>query len=133
MTIGLPFLMAFFAPITTMIIAVGLFAIMDTFTGICAAKKRGEKIHSRAMARTITKMIMYAIAIILAHLLEVIFMAWMPITSLTAGYIALVEFRSNMENIGYITDTDIWTYLKDKIDAFKPRNENKDEEEKESK
>jgi len=124
-TMGIPFLIAFFTPITSMLIGVGIFAMADTFTGMWAAKKRGDKIHSRAMGRTITKIIMYSIAIILAHVLQVIFMSWMPIANITAGYIALVEFRSNMENIGEITNIDIWNYLKDKIEIFKPKEDNK--------
>ncbi len=122
-TVGIPYLIAFFTPITPLLIGVGLFTIFDTFTGIWASVKRGNRIHSRAMARTITKMILYSTAIILAHLLEDIFMPWLAVTSITAGYIALVEFRSNMENIGFITKIDIWNYIKDKIDAFKPKEE----------
>ena len=118
---GIPFLIAFFTPITAMLLGVGFFTLVDTFTGMWAAKKRGEKIHSRAMGRTVTKMLFYSLAIILAHGLEVIFMPWLAVTSVVAGYIALVEFRSNMENIGYITGIDIWNYLLNKFDAFKPK------------
>ena len=118
---GIPFLIAFFTPITAMLLGVSFFTLVDTFTGMWAAKKRGEKIHSRAMGRTVTKMLFYSLAIILAHGLEVIFMPWLAVTSVVAGYIALVEFRSNMENIGYITGIDIWNYLLNKFDAFKPK------------
>ncbi len=123
--VGVPYLVFFFTPLVPIILGVLIFTAFDTFTGMWAAKKRGEKLHSRAMGRTITKMIFYSVAILLAHLLEIIFLPWLAATSLAAGYIALVEFRSNMENIGYITDTNIWEYLKDKIDAFKPREEGK--------
>ena len=127
--IGIPFLIAFFSPISAMLIGTGFFIIADTFTGIWAALKRGDKIHSRSMARTVTKMIMYSLAVILAQLLQLYFFSWIPMASITAGYIALVEFYSNMENIGYITNIDILSYLKDKIDTFKPnKNKNIDNE-----
>lgn len=119
--IGIPFLIAFFAPIIAMVGAVCVLTIFDTITGIWAALKRGDKIHSRAMGRTVTKMLLYSLVILLAHIMEIVFIPWMPMVSLAAGYVALVEFRSNMENIGYITNIDVWNYLKDKIEIFKPK------------
>ncbi len=126
LSIGLPYVAAFFSPIAVMISAVCFLTMFDTITGIWAAHKRGEKVHSRAMGRAVTKMLMYSLVIILAHVMELVFIAWVPMVNLAAGYVALVEFKSNMENIGYITDTDIWTYIREKMDAFKPRLENKD-------
>lgn len=118
-TIGLPYVIFFFAPITWDIVAIGVLVFADVFTGIRAAKKRGEKIHSRTMSRTVGKMLYYTIAIVLSRVMEVAFIDWLPIAQLTGGYIAVVEFKSNLENISESTGIDIWNHLKERIeDSF---------------
>lgn len=118
-TIGLPYVVFFFAPITWDIVAIGVLVFADVFTGIRAAKKRGEKIHSRTMSRTVGKMLYYTIAIVLSRVMEVAFIDWLPIAQLTGGYIAVVEFKSNLENISESTGIDIWNHLKERIeDSF---------------
>ncbi len=42
----------------------------------------------------------------------------MPVVKLTAGYIAIVEFKSNMENIASITGVDICKHLISKIEGW---------------
>ena len=116
--LGIPYLIFFFTPIAPLVLAVGFLSLMDTVTGVSRAKKAGEKIHSSKLTRTITKMVFYAIAIILARLMEIHFIPWMPIAQITAGYIALVEFKSNMENIGELTGINIWNTLKDKLEGL---------------
>jgi phage-related holin len=115
--LGVPYLIFFFTPIVPLVLAVGVLSLTDTITGIAKAKKIGERIHSSKMTRTITKMVFYAIAIILGRLMEVHFIPWMPIAQITAGYIALVEFKSNMENIGLLTGTDLWKGLKERFEG----------------
>ena len=66
-------------------------------------------------------MIFYGIAIILSRVMEVAFIDWLPIAQLTAGYIALVEFKSNLENIAEITGVDVWVFLKDKLTTWAKR------------
>lgn len=115
--LGIPYLVFFFAPITWSIIAIGVLVFADVFTGIRAAKKRGERIHSRGMSRTVGKMLYYTIAIVLSRVMEIGFIDWLPIAQLTSGYIALVEFKSNMENIATVTGVDVWNHLKDKFES----------------
>lgn len=118
---GMPYVVFFFAPIYAALIGIGVLIFADVITGIKAAKKRGERIHSRKMSTTINKMIFYALAVILSRVMEVSFMPWLPIAQLTAGYIAVVEFKSNMENIAEITGIDIWNFLKDKLTEWAKR------------
>lgn len=113
--LGIPYLVFFFAPITWSIIAIGVLVFTDVFTGIRAAQKRGEVIYSRTMSRTVGKMLYYSIAIVLSRVMELAFIDWLPIAQLTSGYIAVVEFKSNLENISQITGIDIWNHLRDKI------------------
>jgi hypothetical protein len=116
MKLGIPYVVFFFTPIAWSLVGIGVLVFADVFTGIRAAKKRGDRIHSRTMGRTISKMIFYTLAILLSRVMELAFIPWLPIAQLTSGYIAVVEFKSNMENIGEITNTDIWNHLKEKIE-----------------
>ena len=115
--LGIPYVVFFFAPITWSIVAIGVLVFTDVFTGIRAAKNRGERIHSKGMSRTIGKMLYYSIAIVLSRVMEVAFIDWLPVAQLTSGYIAVVEFKSNMENISAVTGIDVWNHLKDKFEG----------------
>jgi|TARA_Y100000033_G_C2750177_1_gene113432 hypothetical protein len=119
--LGIPYIVFFFAPITAAIIGLGVLILADVVTGCKAAKMRGEEIRSNRMARTISKIIFYSIAIILSRVMEVAFMDWMPVAQITAGYIAIVEFKSNMENIGSITGVDVWKHIMTKIEGWSKR------------
>ena len=115
--IGLPYVFFFFAPITWSIVGIGVLVFADVFTGIAAAKKRNERIHSKGMSRTVGKMLYYTIAIILSRVMEMAFISWLPVAQLTSGYIAVVEFKSNMENIAQVTGVDVWNHLKYKFES----------------
>jgi phage-related holin len=119
--LGVPYLVFFFAPITAAIMGLGVLIFADVLTGCRAAKLRGEEIRSNRMARTVSKIIFYSIAIILSRVMEISFMEWIPVAKLTAGYIAVVEFKSNMENIASITGVDIWKHLMTKIEGWSRR------------
>lgn len=124
--LGIPYVFFFFSPITWSIIGIGVLVFADVFTGIRAAKKRGERIHSKGMSRTVGKMLYYTIAIVLSRVMELVFTPWLPIAQLTSGYIAVVEFKSNLENIAQVTGVDVWNHLKDKFDDQFGRNGAKD-------
>lgn len=114
-----PFLAFFFAPINHLLIATGILVFCDMITGAKAAQKKGETIHSKKLGRTISKTIFYFMAIILSRVMELVYFPSIPLATITSGYIALVEFKSNIENISVITGTDIWKVLIDKIHASK--------------
>ena len=113
------YLILFFSPIIAILIATGVLVFTDLFTGIFAANKRGEVIDSKKMARSISKIIFYFTAIILSRMMEIVFFPQIPIANITSGYIAFVEFKSNIENISSITGLDIWKALIDKIQNFR--------------
>ena len=119
--LGVPYIVLFFAPITAAIIGLAVLIFFDVITGCRAAQLRGEEIRSNRLARTVSKIIFYSIAIILSRVMEVSFMDWMPVAKLTAGYIAIVEFKSNMENIASITGVDVWKHLITKIEGWSKR------------
>jgi phage-related holin len=113
------YLIFFFSPIVAILIATGVLVFTDLFTGVFAAARRGEKVDSKKMARSVSKIIFYFTAIILSRMMETVFFPSIPIASITSGYIALIEFKSNIENISSITGLDIWKALIDKIQNFR--------------
>jgi phage-related holin len=119
--LGVPYIVFFFAPITASLIGLGVLIFADVITGCKAAKVRGEEIRSNRMARTVSKIIFYSIAIILSRVMEVAFIDFIPLAQMTAGYIAIVEFKSNMENIASITGVDVWKHLMKKIEGWSNR------------
>ena len=119
--LGVPYIVFFFAPITAGLIGLGVLIFADVITGCKAAKVRGEEIRSNRMARTVSKIIFYSIAIILSRLMEVAFIDFIPLAQITAGYIAVVEFKSNLENIASITGVDVWKHLMKKIEGWSKR------------
>lgn len=97
------------APIQAILISVGVMILADLFTGILAARKRGEKISSAAMRRTVSKILIYQTAVITGFLLETYLLASLvPISKLVAGVIGLVEFKSILENCNTALGQDIF-------------------------
>ena len=119
--LGVPYIVFFFAPITAALAGLGVLIFADVITGCKAAKVRGEEIRSNRMARTVSKIIFYSIAIILSRVMEVAFIDFIPLAQITAGYIAVVEFKSNLENIASITGVDVWKHLMKKIEGWSKR------------
>ncbi|MDW8347253.1 MAG: phage holin family protein [Bacteroidia bacterium] len=92
------------APIKAILITTSLLILADTITGIIAAYKRGEEINSTGFKKTIIKLFLYNLVIILAFLIEkFIFDEFIPFVKIGAMVIALTEFKSVIENFESIT------------------------------
>lgn len=108
--------LAALAPIHAIMISVGFLIVADLVTGIWAAKKRGEKISSAAMRRTISKIVIYQLAVISGFLLEKYLLSdLLPVSKIVAGVIGLVEFKSMLENSGSIVGGDIFKMILAKL------------------
>ncbi len=108
--------LAALAPIQTVLISVGVLILADSVTGIWAAYKRGEKISSAAMRRTISKIVIYQTAVITGFLLETYLIDHLlPVTKIVAGIIGLVEFKSILENSNTIMGGDIFKMILQKL------------------
>lgn len=101
---------SFFVPLKPMLIGTLILVVIDLYTGVKAAKKRGEQIRSKGLKRTLMKFKDYALLIIIAHLMTTIFFSNLGIdfASLAAMGIAYVEFRSFCENMEEITGNSFW-------------------------
>jgi len=103
--------LAFLAPIHVLMGSVGFLIFADLMTGMLAAKKRGEALTSRAMSRTIYKVLGYQLAVISGFVLEGLVPGGLPIAKLCAGAIGLVETKSLLENVRTLTGVDLSSVL----------------------
>jgi phage-related holin len=90
-------------------IAVCVLLIADFITGVWASiKLKGwESINSRRMAHSITKIILYNLAIIISYMTQTYLFSEIPWLDISVGFIASVEIFSMYENIKKITGLDI--------------------------
>lgn len=121
------FASSFIAPLLPFLVFVIALVTCDAYSGIKAAKKRGEKIQSRGMRRSIEKITLYFIAILLSEgMVQVFSIPKIPFTDFTITYIvafaiALIEFQSNIENIEAVTGAKIWTYIAERVKSMMPK------------
>ena len=91
------------APVQEVIIVTFVLILVDLVSGIFAAKKRKEKIESSGLRRTITKIFVYQTAIITAFLVQNYLLGnKLPLCSIVAGVIGIVESTSIFENLNTI-------------------------------
>lgn len=108
--------MAIFAPIKPLLLACGALIFADMVTGMMAARKRGESISSASMRRTLSKMVIYQIAILSGFILEHYMLDdLLPVSKIVGGVIGLVEFKSVLENVSTIAGQDILDLVKKKL------------------
>lgn len=107
---------AIFAPIKAVIIVTGVLVVADLITGLIAAHKRGEKINSAGLRRTVTKTTVYLSAVCLGFLVEKFMIdSILPISKLISGIIGVVELKSLMENLNVIYGSDIFKSIIEKL------------------
>jgi sugar phosphate permease len=97
------------SPIYGVLISVGFLVLADMVTGVWAAIKRGEKFSSAKLRNTVSKFLIYNIAVISGFLVETYLMEnLVPVTKIIAGVIGIVELKSVLENGNAITGTDLF-------------------------
>lgn len=91
---------AVFAPIKAGLLTALVLIIADTITGVMAAHKRKEPITSAGLRRSISKLIVYELAILLGYLAEHYLMSdYLPATKIISGMVGAVELKSVLENL----------------------------------
>jgi len=104
-------LVGFFAPIHTLIFALGALVLIDFITGIYAAAKREEKITSSGMKRTVAKGLLYQLAILAGYVFDTITPELGFVARVVAVTIAVVEMKSILENVASVTGVDFRTLV----------------------
>jgi phage-related holin len=98
--------LSFISPIAPFFwLAIGL-VVLDTVTGIIAARKRKEKINSRGFARLLSKIVVYMASIMACRGVEQVL--HVPnVTYLAVGAIALTELMSVLENTRVVSGANV--------------------------
>jgi hypothetical protein len=108
--------MSIFLPIRELMLTIGFLVGADMVVGIWKALKTGQKIKSRRMSDTITKMLLYQLAVVSGFLIEkYIITDMLPIAKLIGSVIAIIEFKSIVESIESVTGQNLWTKIKEVI------------------
>lgn len=112
-----------FTPVAAALLWMGVFVAIDLITGLWKAVKLKEVITSKRLANTLTKVVMYFLAIITSRVMdaELLKATFLPFTiaQLAIGFFSVTEFKSIMENISAVLGTDVWKFLRSKIDELR--------------
>lgn len=114
-------ILSVFAPAQELLIATGILVIADMVTGILAARKLGQPITSAGLRRTVSKMLVYQLAVGSAFLVQH-YMAGdaVPISNIVSSAIGLTELKSIIENVDKIRGSSI---LKDLLSRLGSQND----------
>jgi len=128
--------LAFFMPITGMVLAVGFAIFLDTITGIWKSRKNGVPIRSRKLSAVISKMFLYQLTIILFFLidwfilndiLKSIFTTELLLTKVLSLVLISIEVVSINENYKAVRGVDLWSSLKNLLSRAKELKNDSDE------
>ena len=128
--------LAFFMPITGMVLAVGFSIFLDTITGIWKSRKNGVPIRSRRLSAVISKMFLYQLTIILFFLidwfilneiLKSIFTTELLLTKVLSLVLISIEVVSINENYKAVRGIDLWHSLKKLLTRAKELKNDSDE------
>lgn len=100
-----------FYPVFSLVFFAGFLIFFDLITGIWASKKRGEEISSKKLSRTIAKVILYPLGIILAYLCE-FFLKEIPFIKGVTFLLIITEGKSLDENLKDILGFSFFKYIK---------------------
>jgi hypothetical protein len=105
--------LAVFLPIKELMLTIGFLVGADMVVGIWKALKLKQRIRSRRMSDTITKLLLYQIAIMSGFLIETFIISELiPITKLVATVVALIEYNSHIESIESVSGKVLWSKIK---------------------
>lgn len=110
-----------FAPIKAVVATTAVLIMVDLCMGIWAASKRGEKVESAKLRRTVSKLFIFEITILSAFLLETYLLeGLLPLTKLIASVVGLVEGKSIIEHANELHGEPIFNKI---LDLIKSQND----------
>ena len=113
--------LAFFIPISGILIMIGVLICIDTFTGIWKANKLEEKITSRKLSSIISKLALYEVTVIMFFLIDqfilndiilTFFSVPFMLTKVVALVLSSIEVMSINENYKVVKGIDLWQSMK---------------------
>ena len=117
---------AFLSPIATVTAACGFLVMLDLFTGMWASWKRGQRITSDRFGKTLSKTIVYLLAILAAFVAETFVLGGvLPLVKVVSGLIASTELLSAYENLSSISGVDFAKRMTSWLRPTQPDKENR--------
>ena len=105
------FVASFFIPIKGFLLFTVFVVFADTISGVLASKKQAIEINSRGLYRTIEKIIVYFLSILIFEGAKQTFSIPLNISYMVASMIAFVELTSISENVKKITGVNLGTFI----------------------
>ena len=105
------FIASFFIPIKGFLLFTVFVVFADTISGVLASKKQAIEINSRGLYRTIEKIIVYFLSILIFEGAKQTFSIPLNISYMVASMIAVVELTSISENVKKITVVNLGTFI----------------------
>ena len=109
---------AVIAPLQETVLAMGFIIFADMVMGIIASLKIGEKITSKKLRLTATKMVVYNILLLVSFITEKYMVSWVPFTRICLAFLGITEIYSIGESFQNITGLSFINYLKIQINKF---------------
>lgn len=104
------------APAKSMLITCLLLIVLDWATGVWAAKKTAKPITSAGFRRTLSKIFIFEIAVLVGFLVQTYLLAnTIPISNIIAGFVGMTELLSIMENLNRASGNNLLKALIDKL------------------
>lgn len=108
--------LAALAPIQGIVVTVGVLIIADLITGVWGAVKTKTPVTSAGLRRSVSKLLVYQLAIISGFLVQHYLIAdLVPIVNIVAGVIGIVELKSVLENSSKIVGADVFKLMLSKL------------------
>lgn len=108
----------FVAPVWYTILLVFFMVVVDLFTGIRAARFRGEAINSKGLRRTVEKITIYTLYILALHGIQLVYELPNVVVYVLSGVIVVTELLSISENIEIVTGVPLVRHVRKIFSKF---------------
>lgn len=99
-------------PIKAVLITAFVLTMVDMMMGIGAAVKQGQKVTSKGMGRTLLKIFVYELALMMGFLSEKYLLdGSVPVTKLLGGLIGATELISILENADIMSGNSLFSKI----------------------
>ncbi|GAA0731116.1 phage holin family protein [Aquimarina litoralis] len=104
-------LLAILSPVNGVMMTMVFLILVDFITGSYASYKNKVPISSERISNTISKFFIYNLVILASFLLETFIVDEVPFLKIIAGFIAITEIKSILENFNKIYGIDLFKAL----------------------
>lgn len=122
---------AFLTPLTGVLATTLILIVLDLITGLLAARKEGSPVTSFGLKRTVMKLLVYELALVLAYITGLYLTGpEIPVLQLASSLIGLTELKSIYENLSIISGDKLLSTLVTTLQRTSSNNKGEDSESK---